>query len=347
MSDIDLFNEPANKKKENVDKLVAGLKKQGLDVASNYRPTTPLPTGIKSIDGYLLDNFGGIPRGRFTEVAGFESTGKSYLMYYLIAHCQRQGGLCVLLDGERAYDNEWGSKFGIDNSKLIVGHYKHAEHHYDQIFWLLKNKEPDLIISDSVASLIPEKFMSTDESSFKVSTEICKTNKKYLRLLFNGSDDYPGVKLPNTKTALIFLNHLSEKIGMVYGDAYDTGGGKALKYWAHLRLRLSPAGWGDVRDSMNNPVEQYVNVKVMKSRISKPGKSCKIKLDWHGGIDDIPSELVFHIALEKKLVSYSSKGGMIDFEYNGEKIKLRGKMKFVEYCENDQEFKKYIMESNE
>ena len=338
----DYFDEPVEKKSNT--KLIVGLEKQGLGIASKERRIEAIPTGIKAIDEYLIGGIGGFPRGRFTEMSGFESTGKSYFMYHQIAQVQKHGGICALLDGEYSYDASWGKQFGIVNDKLIIGHFKNAEHHYDQIFWLLKHKKPDLIVSDSVASLVPEKYMSIKEKNFKVASEICKVNKMYLRMIFNGAKEYPGVKLPETRTALIFINHLSEKIAEMYGDQYDTGGGRALKFWAHLRLRLFPAGFGDVKDEMGNPTEQYVRVKVVKSRLGEPGKSCKIKLDWKGNIFDVPSEVIFQVAKEKELIDYK-KGGAISFEWKGEEVKMRGKMNYVEYCEQDEEYKKFVMEA--
>ena len=333
------------KKKESVTKLVAGLEKQGLGIASNEKKIEAIPTGIKSIDEYLIGGIGGFPRGRITELSGFESTGKSYFMYYQIAQVQRQGGLCALLDGEYSYDPDWGKQFGIDNNKLIVGHFDSAEQHYDQIFWLLAKKKPDLIVSDSVASLIPREYLSLKANTSKVAWEIAKVNKNKLRLLFNGSDEFPGIKLPESRTALVFINHLSEKVAEMYGDQYDTGGGRAVKFWAHLRLRLFPAGFGDVKDSMGNPTEQFVKVKVVKSRLGEPGKQCKIKLDWKGGIKDVPSEVIFHVAIEKNLILYK-KGGAITFNWKNEEVKMRGKMNYVEYCENNESYKKFVMEES-
>jgi len=261
-------------------------------------------------------------------------------MYRQIAKVQKEGGIAALLDGEYAYDPDWGRQFGINNKELILGHFSTAEEHYEQIFKLLREINPDLIVTDSVASLVPEKYASLHADTAKIAWETAKINKKYLRLLFAGVE---GVKLPETKTALVFINHLSDKIGEIYGDAYDTGGGKAVKFWSHLRIRLMPAGFGKKRDKMGNPIEQIVLMKTMKSRLAMPHRQVKIILDWKGGLQAIPVEVVYIVALEKGIISQS--GAWISFEWNGQQYKLQGKEKFVRFCDEHEDFKNYVMET--
>jgi len=110
-----------------------------------------------------------------------------------------------------------------------------------------------------------------------------------------------------------------------------------------------PAGFGDVKDELGNPTEQFVKMKVMKSRLGEPGRQVKIKLDWKGGIEAVPTGIYFVIAVEKNLVEYNSKGGMVLFTWKKKDYKIRGKNNYIKFCNDNIEYRDYVLgvETNE
>lgn len=231
-----------------------------------------IPTGSFGLDSVF--GCGGIPRGRMIELFGQESSGKSTLSHYLIAQVQKSGGRAALIDAEFSYDPRYTSSIGVDTSKLLVTQPLHLEAAMETLRELVDTNAFDIIVVDSVAAMAP---MAEVEGDFLKDTMGLQARKlgAALRIL-TGS-------ISRSKTIVIFINQLREKIGVIYGKKETTPGGKALKFFASVRLEVSK---GDkILDSNDKQIGNFLNITGVKNKVGFPFMKTSVELYYGQGLD--------------------------------------------------------------
>ena len=244
-----------------------------------------IPTGIFPID-HLLG--GGIPKGRFTELFGAYSTLKSYIGLSTIAQCQKQGGVCAIIDTEHAYDPEWATSLGVDTETLIYQSPQTGEEAMDVAEVLIRNGI-DLIVWDSIAATVPQA-----ESIKRMSKESVQP----ARLAALMSTGLRKLTSANQHTAVLFINQTRINVGVMFGDPEVVAGGKALPYYASFRVALRKAG--KVKESVDGfdeighkiKTNKVLGIKIKatleKSKLSAPSTEALFTFDLQtGSVDEI------------------------------------------------------------
>ena len=231
-----------------------------------------------STNCYAIDNLlgcGGIPRGRITEIFGAESSGKSTLCLYLAAQVQKAGGIVVYIDAENAYDQQYAETIGVDTSKLLVSQPASLEESFDSIREFAESNAVDLIVIDSVSALVPKSEIEGDEM-------LANTMAVQARLLSKGLRILSG-PISKSKTVVIFINQLRANIGVMYGAKEITTGGKALKYYASVRLNI---GKGDkILGAKDAQIGNTMNITAVKNKVGFPFKKGSVDLYYGQGVD--------------------------------------------------------------
>jgi len=270
--------EEVDNKNESVEDVMARMqKKYGNDMVVvdedvDVSEVKVIPTGSFGLDSVF--GCGGIPRGRMIELFGQESSGKSTLSHYLIAQVQRNGGRAAIIDAEFSYDPRYTSSIGVDTSKLLVTQPLHLEAAMETLRELVDTNAFDIIVVDSVAAMAP---MTEIEGDFLKDTMGLQARKlgAALRVL-TGS-------ISRSKTIVIFINQLREKIGVIYGKKETTPGGKALKFFASVRLEVSK---GDkIVDSDDKQIGNFLNITGVKNKVGFPFVKTSVELYYGQGLD--------------------------------------------------------------
>src|SRR6188768_2736196 len=186
-----------------------------------------IPTGALSLD--LALGIGGIPRGRIVEVFGPESSGKTTLIYHVLAEAQKLGGVCAFIDAEHAMDPLYAQRIGLDIDELLVSQPDYGEQALEIADMLVRSGAVDIVVVDSVAALVPKAEIEGDMGDSHMGLQ-ARLMSQALRKL-TGS-------IARSKTIMIFINQLREKIGVMFGNPETTTGGKALKFYASVRLDI-------------------------------------------------------------------------------------------------------------
>jgi len=270
--------EDVNNPNELVEDVMARMqKKYGNDMVIvdedlDVSEVKAIPTGSFGLDSVF--GCGGIPRGRMIELFGQESSGKSTLSHYLIAEVQRQGGRAALIDAEFSYDPRYTSSIGVDTSKLLVTQPLHLEAAMETLRELVDTNAFDIIVVDSVAAMAP---MTEIEGDFLKDTMGLQARKlgAALRVL-TGS-------ISRSKTIVIFINQLREKIGVIYGKKETTPGGKALKFFASVRLEVSKGE--KIVDSDDKQIGNFLNITGVKNKVGFPFMKTSVELYYGKGLD--------------------------------------------------------------
>ncbi len=263
-------------------------------------PTEAISTGAISID-YAL-GIGGLPRGRVVEIFGPESSGKTTLALQVIAEAQRAGGMAAFVDAEHALDAEYAKKLGVDIDNLLVSQPDNGEQALEIVEVLVRSGSVDVVVVDSVAALVPRAEIEGEMGEAQMGLQ-ARLMSQALRKL-TGS-------ISKSKTVLIFINQLREKIGVMFGNPETTTGGRALKFYASIRIdirRIAAIKDGDVA------VGGRTRVKVVKNKMAPPFREAEFDIMYGEGISREGDLL--DLAVERKIVEKSGAW----FAYGGERL---------------------------
>jgi len=270
-------------------------------LATLPQPDDAIPTGALALDVAL--HVGGIPRGRITELYGPESSGKTTLCQSLVAQCQAAGGTACYIDMEYGTDPEYMRRCGIDTSKLLLSHPANGTEVFQIIDALIGRV--DLIIIDSVAAIPTEAEREAEPGSIHVGQTSRLLSQELRRL---------NPRLGSSDTALVFVNQIREKIGVMFGTPERTPGGRALKFYASLRLDIRQVG--KTKEYGNKSTMIQVRVTIKKSKVGPPMRQAMFHINGEDGVDFI-SGIMF---AAKDTGALISKGGYFYLPGNDEYI---------------------------
>ena len=259
-----------------------------------------IPTGAINLDAAI--GVGGIPRGRVTEIYGPESSGKTTLCLHVVANAQRAGGTAAFIDAEHALDTEYAARLGVDIDKLLVSQPDTGEQAMEICEVLVRSGAVDVIVIDSVAALVPKAEIEGEMGDSHMGLQA--------RLMSQALRKLTGA-IARSNTSVIFINQLREKIGVMFGNPETTTGGKALKFYASLRLDIRRIGPVKEKEDI---IGSHVRVKVVKNKVAPPFKQAEFDIMYAEGISH--SSLLVDIGSESGIIEKSGAW----YSYNSQRI---------------------------
>jgi recombination protein RecA len=263
-------------------------------------PIEAISTGSISID-YAL-GVGGLPRGRVTEIFGPESSGKTTLALQVIAEAQKLGGMAAFVDAEHALDAQYAQKLGVDLENLLVSQPDNGEQALEIVEVLIRSNSVDVVVVDSVAALVPKAEIEGEMGEAQMGLQA--------RLMSQALRKLTGV-VSKSKTTLVFINQLREKIGVMFGNPETTTGGRALKFYASVRIDIRRIA--SIKDG-DQVVGGRTRVKVVKNKVAPPFREAEFDVMYGEGISREGDLL--DLAVEKRIVEKSGAW----FAFSGERL---------------------------
>jgi recombination protein RecA len=259
-----------------------------------------ISTGAVSLD-YAL-GIGGVPRGRVVEIFGPESSGKTTLTLQIIAEAQKLGGMAAFVDAEHALDAQYAKKLGVDLDNLLVSQPDNGEQALEIVEVLVRSGGVDVVVVDSVAALVPRAEIEGEMGEAQMGLQA--------RLMSQALRKLTGV-VSKSKTCLIFINQLREKIGVMFGNPETTTGGRALKFYSSVRIDIRRIG--AIKDG-DTVVGGRTRVKVVKNKVSPPFREAEFDVMYGEGISREGDLL--DLAVDRKIVEKSGTW----FAFGGERL---------------------------
>ncbi len=312
----------SEEKKKNLEIALTQIEKQfgkGAIMKLNQNDIQPIdviPTGCLPLDMAL--GVGGVPRGRIIEIYGPESSGKTTLALSCIAEAQKNGGVAAFIDAEHALDPVYAQQLGINIEDLYISQPDSGEQALDIVEKLVRSGAIDIIVVDSVAALTPQAEIDGEMSDALVGTQ-ARLMSKAMRVI-------TGI-ISKANCCVIFINQLRDKVGVVYGNPETTTGGKALKFYATVRMEIRK---GEAIKDGSEVVGNKVKVKIVKNKVAPPFRTASFDVIYGKGISKIGA-LVDMAVVSGVLVKSGSW-----FSYNDEKVG-QGREKTIEWLKNNPE----------
>lgn len=260
-----------------------------MPLGSNHASIEGIPTGAMSLDLALGGK--GLPRGRIIEIFGPESSGKTTLALHVIAQAQAIGGIAAFVDAEHALDPSWAKKLGVELETLLVSQPSSGEEGLQITEMLVKSNAVDVVVVDSVAALVPRAELQGEIGDSHVGLQA--------RLMSQSMRKLTGV-IAKSKTIVIFINQIREKVGVMFGSPETTPGGRALKFYCSCRIDVRRIG--QLKDG-EDVVGQRVRCKVVKNKVAPPFRIAEFDMMHSNGISYEGD--ILDLALEQKIVARS------------------------------------------